>query len=124
VQPHDFYTRWGNADAVRSFDAGLSAAFDARDATLAGTTVVSPVQGNDHQPGFVLPICEVDAATHRVTAIDLHPMTWSKQSRATTGFPVIATGAVAAAVLDRLGELSKPYDTVLTVRDEVGRITI
>jgi hypothetical protein len=108
AQPHDFYTRWGNDPGVRSFDAGLLDAFGARDITITGKTVLSPVEGNDHRPGFVLPVCEVDAAAHQVTAIDLHPMTWSRTNRATTGFPVLASGASARVVLDRMAELSEP----------------
>jgi poly-gamma-glutamate synthesis protein (capsule biosynthesis protein) len=121
-QPHDFYTRWGNDSRVRSFDAGLLDAFGARDTTITGKTVLSPAEGNDHRPGFVLPVCEVDSATHRVSAIDLHPMTWSRASRATTGFPVVASGSSGRAVLDRMAELSEPYGTKITVDGGIGRV--
>jgi hypothetical protein len=123
-QPHDFYTRWGNDPRVRSFDAGLSDAFGARDTTITGKTVLSPAEGNDHRPGFVLPVCEIDAASHQVSAIDLHPMTWSSASRATTGFPVVASGSAARAVLDRMAELSEPYGTKITVDGGIGRVTL
>lgn len=124
VQPHDFYTRWGNASHVRSFDAGLLASYDARDSTMSHQLVVSPREGNDHDPGFFLPICEVDSVSHRVSAVDLHPMSWSKTNRATTGFPVVATSTTAAAVLRRVGELSEPYGTRITVGGGIGRITV
>lgn len=124
VQPQDFYTRWGNAAPVRSFDAGLLDAFSARDTTISAKTVLSPTEGNDHRPGFVLPVCDVDAATHRITALDLHPMTWSRTNRATTGFPVVAPTDTASAVLDRIAELSEPYGTKIVVGDGRGRVTI
>jgi poly-gamma-glutamate synthesis protein (capsule biosynthesis protein) len=124
AQPHDFYTRWGNAAHVRSFDAGLLTAFGARDSSVSDKLVLSPREGNDHRPGFFLPICEIDSSSHRVSAVDLHPMTWSGANRATTGFPVVAAGASADAILDRVCELSEPYGTSIAVRDGVGRITV
>ncbi|WIX75627.1 CapA family protein [Amycolatopsis carbonis] len=123
-QPHDFYTRWGNDPRVRSFDAGLLDAFGARDTTISGKTVLSPLEGNDHRPGFVLPVCEVDSATHRVRAIDLHPMTWSRASRASTGFPAVASGSSGRAVLDRMAELSEPHGTKITVDGGIGRMEL
>ncbi len=124
VQPHDFYQRWGNAGPVRSSDAGLLDAFGARDTTISGKTVLSPIEGNAHEPGFVLPVCEVDARTHRVRAIDLHPMTWSKASKATTGFPCTAGEPRATAILDRLSELSEPYGTKVTASGGIGRVEL
>jgi poly-gamma-glutamate synthesis protein (capsule biosynthesis protein) len=135
AQPHDFYTRWGNAAHVRSFDAGLLDAFGARDTALGARdtalggaedpkVTLSPREGYAHDPGFFLPICDVDASTHRVTRVSLHPMKWSRTSRATTGFPVRATGPAAKAILDRLAELSAPYGTQLSVADDAGWVTI
>jgi hypothetical protein len=124
TQPHDFYTRWGNAADVRSFDAGLLDAFSARDRTISGKSVFSPDEGNAHEPGFVLPVCQVDATTHHVTGIDLHPMTWSRASKATTGFPCVADGARAVAILNRLAVLSEPYGTKITVTDKIGRVEL
>ena len=127
-QPHDFYTRWGNAPAVRSFDAGLLDAFGARDTALGGAedakVTVSPREGYNHEPGFFLPVCEVDAGTHRVARINLHPMTWSRASRATAGFPVRATGPAAKAILDRVAELSAPYGTQLSVAQDTASVLI
>lgn len=143
AQPHDFYTRWGNAPQVRSFDAGLLDAFGARDTALGGgggkggggasggdagggddgKVTLSPREGYSHDPGFFLPVCEVDAGTHRVTRVNLHPMRWSRASRATTGFPIPATGAAADAILDRVAELSAPYGTSVSVADGTGWVT-
>jgi Bacterial capsule synthesis protein PGA_cap len=121
AQPHDFYTRWGNDAAVRSFDATLLDAFAARD---AATTTVSPREGYAHEPGFFLPVCDVDAASHRVTRVTLHPMTWSRASRATTGFPVRAIGAAAAAILTQVAELSAPYGTPVSVAGDLGWVNV
>ncbi|MUL64558.1 hypothetical protein BOO86_08805 [Mycobacterium sp. CBMA 234] len=119
AQPHDFYLRWGNSGPVRSLDAGPLDAFGERDHALGGAgsrkTVHSPLEGNNHEPGFVIPVCIVDAATHRVVRIELHPMSWSAARRATTGFPVRARGPRAQAILSRLGALSAPYGTVLSI---------
>ena len=103
AQPHDFYTRWGNDPRVSSFDATLLDAFGARDTALGARTTapaphtakttISPREGYAHEPGFFVPVCDVDPATHQVTRVNLYPMTWSRASRATTGFPVRATGA-------------------------------
>ena len=132
AQPHDFYTRWGNDVRVRSFDAGLLDAFGARDTALGGgagtgggdpKVTVSPREGYGHEPGFFVPVCEVDAVTHRVTRVNLHPMKWSRASRATTGFPVRVTGAAAEAILDRVAELSAPYGTRVSVADDTGWVT-
>jgi poly-gamma-glutamate synthesis protein (capsule biosynthesis protein) len=115
VQPHDFYTRWGNAARVRSFDAGILDAYQERDTALGGSAsvkrVLSPKEGNAHHPGSFVPVCEVDRATHRVTRVALHPMAWSKARRATTGFPVRLTGDAATSVLARVAELSAPFGT-------------
>jgi poly-gamma-glutamate synthesis protein (capsule biosynthesis protein) len=127
VQPHDFYTRWGNDARVRSFDAGLLDAFGARDTALGGGTgtkaMLSPREGYGHHPGFFVPVCEVDTGTHRVTQVDLYPMTWSRASHAATGFPVQVTGAAATAILDRVAELSEPYGTRLSVGADIGWVT-
>jgi poly-gamma-glutamate synthesis protein (capsule biosynthesis protein) len=124
AQPHDFYTRWGNSADVRSFDARLPDAFGARDKTISGKTVLSPAEGNAHEPGFALPVCEVDGTTHRVTAINLYPMTWSRASKASTGFPCVADPARAVAILDRLAVLSQPYGTQITATGGVGRVEL
>jgi poly-gamma-glutamate synthesis protein (capsule biosynthesis protein) len=128
VQPHDFYTRWGNDVRVRSFDAGLLDAYGARDTALGGPAsvkaVLSPQEGNAHHPGFFVPVCEVDARTHRVTRVDLHPMAWSQARRATTGFPARLTGPAAKEILDRVAELSKPYGTDVSVGADIGWVTI
>lgn len=122
VQPHDFFVRWGNAPSVRSFDATLLDAYSARDATHAG--VLSPAEGNAHVPGFVLPVCEVDAATHRVVRVHVHPMRWSTARRATTGFPVVVDGDAALQILEHLTELSEPYGTKLLIDGGVGSVEV
>jgi poly-gamma-glutamate synthesis protein (capsule biosynthesis protein) len=128
VQPHDFYARWGNDARVSSFDAGLLDAFGARDTALGGRgaakTTLSPRVGYSHQPGFFVPVCEVDLATHRVTRVALYPMTWSRASQATTGFPVRASGAAATAILDQVTELSEPYGTDVSVADDIGWVAV
>jgi poly-gamma-glutamate synthesis protein (capsule biosynthesis protein) len=127
AQPQDFYARWGNDARVRSADATLLDAFGARDAALGGgasaKSVLSPRDGYAHHPGAFVPVCEVDAHTHRVTRVELHPMAWSQASRATTGFPVRATGPAARAILDRIAELSAPYGTVVSAGAETGWVT-
>ena len=128
AQPHDFYTRWGNAAAVRSFDAGVLEAFGARDTALGGAVgpknVLSPREGNSHEPGFVVPVCAVDAQSHRVIRVDLHPMTWSRARRATTGFPARAHGDAARTVLRRIAELSSPHGTTVQVKSELGWVEL
>jgi poly-gamma-glutamate synthesis protein (capsule biosynthesis protein) len=130
AQPHDFYTRWGNHRAVRSFDATLLDAYGARAAAMGGPDsskiVHSPREGNAHEPGFVVPVCTLDAQSHRVTRIELHPMAWSAARRATTGFPVSAEGQRAQAILAKLGELCLPYGTAVTVKTgpDVGVIDL
>jgi hypothetical protein len=127
-QPHDFYTRWGNNARVSSFDATLLEAFGARDTALGvrntAKTTLSPREGYSHEPGFFVPLCDVDPATHRMTRVNLYPMTWSRASRATTGFPVRATGVTATAILARVAELSAPYGTRVSVADDLGWVTI
>jgi hypothetical protein len=56
--------------------------------------------------------------------VNPHPMKWSRKSRATTGFPVPATGPAAKLILDHVAELSVPYDTQVSVADDVGWVTI
>jgi poly-gamma-glutamate synthesis protein (capsule biosynthesis protein) len=121
AQPHDFYTRWGNAPHVRSLDAGLLDAFGERD---AGKQVLSPAEGNAHHPGAFVPVCEVDQGTHQVTRVALHPISWSTARRATAGFPVRLAGERAAEVLDRVAELSAPYGTRVTASGDTGWIAI
>jgi len=127
-QPHDFYTRWGNSPPVSSFDAGLLDAFGARDTALGGAgdakVTLSPREGYAHEPGFFVPVCDVDASTHRVTRVNVYPMRWSRASRATTGFPVRVTGPAAKAILDRVADLSAPYGTRPSVADDIGRVEI
>jgi poly-gamma-glutamate synthesis protein (capsule biosynthesis protein) len=123
VQPHDFYTRWGNDPDVQSFDATLLDAYTARDGAFGGG-VLSPAEGNAHEPGFVLPVCELDAMTHRVRRVSLYPMRWSTARRATTGFPVLLNGPAAVEVLEHLQELSKPYGTEVLIADGVGTVVV
>jgi hypothetical protein len=120
AQPHDFYTRWGNQKTVRSFDAGLLDAFGARDRAMGGQgsqkIVHSPREGNSHEPGFVVPVCTVDAVTHRVTRIELFPMAWSTKRQATTGFPVRVEDQRAQEILARISALSEPYGTSVSIQ--------
>jgi hypothetical protein len=115
---------------VRSFDATLLDAYGARAAAMGGPDsskiVHSPREGNAHEPGFVVPVCTLDARSHRVTRIELHPMAWSATRRATTGFPVPAEGQRAKAILAKLGELCLPYGTAVTVKTgpDVGVIDL
>lgn len=128
AQPQDFYTRWGNAGPVRSQDAGLLDAFHARDDATGGAgsskRVSSPLEGNSHEPGFVVPVCSVDAETHRVNRVELHPMRWSQARRASTGFPILVSGEAARAVLGRIAELSVPYGTELSATADVGYLNL
>jgi Bacterial capsule synthesis protein PGA_cap len=87
-------------------------------------TTISPRVGYAHEPGFFVPVCEVDRATHRVTRVNLYPMTWSRASRATTGFPVRAAGPAAKAILDHVAALSAPYGTDVSGADDVGWVAI
>jgi hypothetical protein len=96
----------------------------AADGCIGGQGQVSPREGNAHEPGFVVPVCVVCRATHRVREVDLHPTTWSRTHRATTGFPAVARGTAATAVLDRMAELSAPYGTKIIVSDGLGRVVI
>jgi len=119
AQPHDFYARWGNQASVRSFDASLLDAFGARDSALGGAAsakmVRSPREGNKHEPGFVVPVCAIDADSHRVIGVELYPMAWSAARRSTTGFPVRVTGKLARSVLAWVAELSEPYGTTVSI---------
>jgi poly-gamma-glutamate synthesis protein (capsule biosynthesis protein) len=127
VQPQEFYERWGNPAGVRSFDATLLDAYSARDRTWAAAEdrlVLHPSEGVSHRPGAVLPVCEVDARSHRVTRLDLYPITWSTARAATTGFPTRPGAAGTAAVLARLVELSAPYGVVPCVDAGYARIDV
>jgi hypothetical protein len=132
AQPHDFYTRWGNAPQVRSFDAGILDAYAERDTALGGDVagsgggkqVLSPREGNAHHPGSFVPVCEVDQGTHRVTRVALYPMSWSRARRATTGFPVRLTGERASQVLARVAELSAPYATAVSADGDTGWVAV
>jgi hypothetical protein len=132
AQPHDFYTRWGNVPQVRSFDAGILDAYAERDTALGGGVagsgggkqVLSPREGNAHHPGSFVPVCEVDRDTHRVTRVALHPMSWSRARRATTGFPVRLTGERASQVLARVAELSATYGTAVSADGDTGWVAV
>ena len=87
-------------------------------------TTISPREGYSHEPGFFVPVCDVDPDTHRVRRVNLYPMTWSRTSRATTGFPVRVTGPAAQAILDQVAELSAPYGTDVSSADDVGWVAI
>jgi poly-gamma-glutamate synthesis protein (capsule biosynthesis protein) len=93
-------------------------------ALSGGRAVVSPREGYHHEPGFVLPVCEVDAMTHRVSRIDLHPMSWSRARRSTTGFPVRVDPTRAAEILARLAELSEPYGVTVSAGSGTGVVTV
>jgi hypothetical protein len=105
-------------------------AYGARAVALGGPgsrkVVHSPREGTGDEPGFVVPVCTVDAESHRVTRIELHPMVWSTARRATTGFPTRADGQRAQAILAKLGELCLPYGTAVTVKTgpDVGVIDL
>ncbi|WP_375476314.1 CapA family protein [uncultured Jatrophihabitans sp.] len=128
TQPQDFYDRWGNPEHLRSFDANLLDAYGARDTALggerSGKRVLSPLEGNAHEPGFVLPDCEVDSASHRVTRLRLHPMSWSATTRGSGGFPIRLSGDRSDDVFERLAQLSAPYGTRLTFSNGVGEVAI
>jgi len=132
VQPHDFYTRWGNRSEVGSFDATLLDAYEARDRrfgeTSDGISVRSPQEGTSHEPGFVLPICTVDSSGNRdrVVRIELYPMAWSTARRSTKGFPVRLAGARAHAVLNRMAALSEPFGTAVSISSDsdIGWVTL
>ena len=128
-QPQDFYERWGNDPAVAGADATITDAFRARAGALvtdesAGRRIASPTEGNAHWPGFVIPVCEVDAKSHRVVRVKLHPANWATGSRSASGFPQLLRGERAKDVIRHLAELSAPYGTVVNCIGEVGEICI
>jgi hypothetical protein len=121
-------------DAASARDSG-----QARDTALARDTRRSPghhsqrrsagaqpAGGLRSRAGFFTPVCVVDPDTHRVTRVELYPMTWSRASRATTGFPVRLVGPAARTVLIRISELSAPYGTRISIdpTTDTGRIDI
>jgi hypothetical protein len=118
-------TALGSRDtALGSRDTALGARDTARGASNFAKTTLSPREGYSHEPGFFVPVCDVDPATHRVTRVNLYPMTWSRTSRATTGFPVRAAGPAAQAILDQVAALSAPYGTDVSSADDVGCVAI
>jgi hypothetical protein len=61
----------------------------------------------------------------KVVEIELHPLALGfGQPLYERGVPVLARGAQAVKVLDRLAELSRPYGTTITVEDGVGRVVL
>ena len=128
-QPQDFYMRWGNGPEARSANAGILEAFAARDLALGGDAqethhVRSPLEGVSHQPGFLVPVCRVDAHDHSVTSVTLYPATWIYDNKGTTGFPILATGDTAKAVLDRAVELSALYGTTISVKGDTASVDL
>jgi len=122
-QPQEFYQRWGNPASVRSPAADLLDAYAARD-RIGELEVLSPREGISHRPGGFLPVCEIDADTHRVRRLHLHPFTWSTTRRATTGFPVPAGPEAADAILTRVAELSARHGVTPTPHDGRGLVDI
>ncbi|MCU1486530.1 MAG: hypothetical protein JWN67_3276 [Actinomycetia bacterium] len=128
AQPQDFYVRWGNGPAARAADAGILEAFEARAGVLGGGPgtheVLHPREGVAHEPGFFVPVCEVDDH-HRVTAIAIHPASWSgAPTKAASGFPRRLTGTRATAVLEHLRALSAPFGTEVQLDGDTGRIEV
>lgn len=125
-QPQDFYVRWGSTPAARAVGAGPLDAFAARDGYFGGNGSLSrsPREGISHHPGAVLPICQVDAVTHRVTSVHLHPLRWLASPRAHVGFPGLLDGDEAAAVVSAISTLSERYGTRITTGDGPASIRI
>jgi hypothetical protein len=75
----------------------------------------------------VLPICRFEAGA--LTSLELHPVTLGlNRPRTERGEPALAGSEEGAAILDRLGELSAPFGTKLTIEKAgtrvVGRVKI
>jgi poly-gamma-glutamate capsule biosynthesis protein CapA/YwtB (metallophosphatase superfamily) len=75
----------------------------------------------------VLPICRFEGGV--LTSLELHPVTLGlNRPRTERGEPALAGSEEGAAILDRLGELSAPFGTKLTVEKAgtrvVGRVKI
>ena len=115
--PPEMYERYGlDADALPA------AVFDAR------------VYDNGERTGFlgdsafwegVLPVCTFDAETAALDSIRLYPLDLGhEKSRAQRGWPLLADGERATAILDQLAELSKPYETTLVVEGESARVEL
>jgi len=127
AQPQDFYVRWGNGPAARAADAGNPRGVRGPrrcPRRRPGThEVLHPREGVAHEPGFFVPVCEVDDE-HRVTAVTLHPASWSGGTKAATGFPRRLTGAPATAVLEHVRALSAAYGTDVRLDGDTARIEL
>lgn len=69
----------------------------------------------------VVPVCTY--GKDGLERVELYPAELGfEESRAGRGWPRAATGGTATRILDRLAELSAPYDTDIIVKDGVGMI--
>jgi Bacterial capsule synthesis protein PGA_cap len=127
-QPQDFYTRWGNGPDARSASAGILEAFAAREGALGSSArthdVRSPLEGVSHDPGFFIPVCQVDSENHRVTRVTLYPASWMTTPRAATGFPMTAPSGTAEATLDLVASLSGSYGTRVHIQGNAATIDL
>ena len=126
--PADFYPRWGYGPEARQPGAGPAEAYLARNTVFGWgdrpkDMFPTPIEIYAHEPGFFIPVCEM-TPDYRVTKIRITPCVWLEGSKAVGGLPAIARGEAAAAVLNRLADLSAPYGTKIRITGDTAEIDL
>jgi poly-gamma-glutamate synthesis protein (capsule biosynthesis protein) len=99
-------------------DATPSDFYDARSMNGARGPVTEPAKWESF-------VAMVSFRAGRLDGLTLHPVDLGfGRPRHTLGRPVLAEGAVAASVLQRLGEMSRPYGTRISIDGNIGSVRL
>ncbi len=113
--PPENYRRYGLDEYTKP-----SQAFEARNHDANGDRTSD--RANPECWITVVPVCTFDADDGSVE-VELHPVTLQQeQSRPQCGTPVLATGADATDILDRVADRSKPFGAAIERTDGVGLV--
>jgi hypothetical protein len=120
LEPADFYLRPDYPPATR--DPKVTPMLG-RAANRVAYRPLNPPGGYSKEPGIVIPVCTY-ASDLSLQTIELLPATLMTEPKHNFGIPVRARGPVASQILERVRELSEPFGTKMSIRDDTGRITL
>jgi poly-gamma-glutamate synthesis protein (capsule biosynthesis protein) len=116
--PPEMRERYGLDDGATPADVFDARAFD-EDGNRTGFL------GDSAFWESVLPVCTFDASSGSLDAVRLYPLDLGcEKPRPQRGRPMLASGATASEIVERLSDLSVPYGTTIVAEDDHARVEV
>ena len=126
--PADFFFRPGYSDDVRSWNATVADALDARDALPKPWNPPGGIR-SARVIGSVVGVCSFNEG-RKLTGLKVYPVTLggamsgAHESRSQSGIPRLADPEMARKLIEYLAELSSPFGTKIEFKNGTGQIKL